>query len=61
VDSNQDKDMVAAEEACKLAERSQVVAQEISELVSSSVQMAEEADKLLDEMAPSINKSSDLT
>ena len=61
IDSNQDNNVVVAEEACKLAERSQVVTQEISELVSSSVQMAEEADKLLDKMAPSINKASDLT
>jgi methyl-accepting chemotaxis protein len=44
----------------KLAERSQVAAQEISELASGSVDKAETAGKLLDEMVPSISKTSDL-
>ncbi|WP_122502907.1 methyl-accepting chemotaxis protein [Pseudomonas viridiflava] len=51
---------VVAAEVRKLAERSQVAAQEIGELSLSSVDMAEKAGKLLDEMVPSINKTSDL-
>ncbi|MCD5995667.1 MCP four helix bundle domain-containing protein [Pseudomonas sp. CDFA 602] len=51
---------VVAAEVRKLAERSQVAAQEIGELSSSSVEMAETAGKLLGEMVPSINKTSDL-
>jgi len=51
---------VVASEVRKLAERSQMAAQEISEVASSSVEMAEIAGKLLDEMVPSINKTSDL-
>ncbi len=54
------KGFAAAAEVRKLAERSQVAVQAISELASSSVQMAEKAGKLLDEMVPSINKTSDL-
>jgi methyl-accepting chemotaxis protein len=37
-----------------------VAAQEIGELASSSVGLAEKAGKLLDEIVPSINKTSDL-
>ncbi|MBT2341618.1 MULTISPECIES: methyl-accepting chemotaxis protein [Pseudomonas] len=51
---------VVAAEVRKLAERSQVAAQEIGELSSSSVDMAETAGHLLNEMVPSINKTSDL-
>lgn len=51
---------VVAAEVRKLAERSQVAAQEISELSSSSVGLAEQAGKLLDEIVPSISKTSDL-
>ena len=51
---------VVAAEVRKLAERSQVAAQEISELSTNSVGMAEKAGKLLDEMLPSIAKTSDL-
>jgi len=51
---------VVAAEVRKLAERSQLAAQEIGEVASSSVEMAERAGKLLDEMVPSINKTSDL-
>jgi len=51
---------VVAAEVRKLAERSQIAAQEIGEVASSSVELAERAGKLLDEMVPSINKTSDL-
>jgi methyl-accepting chemotaxis protein len=51
---------VVAAEVRKLAERSQVAAQEIGEVASSSVELAVRAGKLLDEMVPSINKTSDL-
>jgi methyl-accepting chemotaxis protein len=44
----------------KLAERSQVAAQEISQVAGSSVKLAEKAGHLLDEMVPSIKKTSDL-
>ena len=51
---------VVAAEVRKLAERSQVASQEIGELAKNSVNMAEQAGRLLDEMLPSINKTSDL-
>jgi methyl-accepting chemotaxis protein len=51
---------VVAAEVRKLAERSQVAAQEIGTVASSSVELAERAGKLLDEMVPSIRKTSDL-
>jgi len=51
---------VVASEVRKLAERSQLAAQEIGEVAANSVEMAESAGKLLDEMVPSINKTSDL-
>ncbi|MEW6166026.1 MAG: methyl-accepting chemotaxis protein [Pseudomonadota bacterium] len=51
---------VVAAEVRKLAERSQLAAQEISGVASSSVKLAEKAGSLLDEMVPSIRKTSDL-
>jgi methyl-accepting chemotaxis protein len=51
---------VVAAEVRKLAERSQVAAEEISELAGSSVGLAERAGKLLDNIVPSIQKTSDL-
>jgi methyl-accepting chemotaxis protein len=51
---------VVAAEVRKLAERSQIAAQEISNVASSSVELAERAGRLLDEMVPSIKKTSDL-
>ncbi len=51
---------VVAAEVRKLAERSQVAAQEISEVAASSVTLAERAGGLLDEIVPSISKTSDL-
>ena len=51
---------VVAAEVRKLAERSQVAAQEIGEVAKNSVGLAERAGKLLDEMVPSIRKTSDL-
>lgn len=51
---------VVAAEVRKLAERSQVAAQEISELAKSSVGLAERAGVLLDDIVPSIKKTSDL-
>lgn len=51
---------VVAAEVRKLAERSQIAAQEIGEVASSSVELAERAGRLLDEMVPSIRKTSDL-
>ncbi|WP_229262731.1 methyl-accepting chemotaxis protein [Duganella radicis] len=51
---------VVAAEVRKLAERSQVAAQEIGQVASSSVDLAERAGHMLDEMVPSIKKTSDL-
>lgn len=51
---------VVASEVRKLAERSQIAAQEIGTVASSSVELAERAGRLLDEMVPSITKTSDL-
>lgn len=51
---------VVASEVRKLAERSQVAALEIGEVAGSSVELAEKAGKLLDEIVPSIVKTSDL-
>ncbi len=51
---------VVATEVGKLAERSQVAAQEISELAAGSVQTAEHAGLLLEQIVPSIGKTSDL-
>jgi methyl-accepting chemotaxis protein len=51
---------VVAAEVRKLAERSQVAAQEIGEVATSSVDLAQRAGQLLDQMVPSIRKTSDL-
>jgi len=51
---------VVAAEVRKLAERSQVAAQEIGETAKSSVELAERAGTLLNEIVPSITKTSDL-
>jgi len=51
---------VVAAEVRKLAERAQVAAQEISQVAGSSVSLSEKAGHLLDEMVPSIKKTSDL-
>ncbi len=51
---------VVAAEVRKLAERSQIAAQEIGELASNSVALAEKAGGLLDEIVPSIIKTSEL-
>jgi len=51
---------VVAAEVRKLAERSQIAAQEIGQVAGSSVKLAEKAGALLDEMVPSIKKTSNL-
>jgi methyl-accepting chemotaxis protein len=51
---------VVAAEVRKLAERSQVAAQEIGQVAASSVKLAEHAGVLLQDMVPSIKKTSDL-
>ncbi len=49
---------VVAAEVRKLAERSQLAAQEISDLAANSVNQAETAGKLLEDIVPSIRKTS---
>ncbi|WP_421547040.1 methyl-accepting chemotaxis protein [Pseudomonas sp. QD4] len=51
---------VVAAEVRKLAERSQVAAQEIGQVASSSVHLAEQAGRLLGEIVPNIQRTSDL-
>lgn len=51
---------VVAAEVRKLAERSQVAAQEIGTVATDSVELAEKAGKLLEQIVPSIKKTSDL-
>jgi methyl-accepting chemotaxis protein len=51
---------VVATEVRKLAERSQAAAKEIGEVAQRSVRVAEQAGALLDELVPSIRKTSDL-
>ena len=51
---------VVATEVRKLAERSQTAAKEISALSKSSVAVAERSGKLLEELVPSIRKTTDL-
>jgi methyl-accepting chemotaxis protein len=51
---------VVAAEVRKLAERSQIASQEIGEVAKNSVSLAENAGKLLEQMIPSIQKTSDL-
>jgi methyl-accepting chemotaxis protein len=51
---------VVATEVRKLAERSQAAAKEISSLATDSVKVAENSGKLLDELVPSIQKTSEL-
>ena len=51
---------VVAAEVRKLAERSQVAAQEIGHVATSSVEAADRAGQLLEQMLPSIRKTSDL-
>ncbi len=51
---------VVAAEVRKLAERRRMAAQEIGTVASGSVELAEKAGALLDEIVPSIKKTSDL-
>jgi methyl-accepting chemotaxis protein len=52
---------VVATEVRKLAERSQVAAKEIRSVASSSVEVATRAGQRLDELVPSIQRSTDFT
>jgi methyl-accepting chemotaxis protein len=52
---------VVATEVRKLAERSQVAAKEIRSVASSSVEVASRAGSRLDELVPSIQRSTDFT
>jgi methyl-accepting chemotaxis protein len=52
---------VVATEVRKLAERSQVAAKEIRSVASSSVEIASRAGQRLDELVPSIQRSTDFT
>ncbi|MBW2596567.1 MAG: chemotaxis protein, partial [Deltaproteobacteria bacterium] len=51
---------VVAAEIRKLAERSQTAAKEISDVSGSSVEIAEKAGKLLEDIVPGIQKTSEL-
>ena len=51
---------VVAAEVRKLAERSQIAAQDICKVAKNSVELSDKAGKLLDEIVPSIRKTSDL-
>lgn len=51
---------VVADEVRKLAERSQVAAQDIGNVASNSVELAEKAGQLLNDIVPSIKKTSAL-
>jgi methyl-accepting chemotaxis protein len=51
---------VVATEVRKLAERSQGAAKEISVLATSSVKVAEDSGRLLNELAPNVQKSADV-
>lgn len=52
---------VVATEVRKLAERSQIAAKEIRSVASSSVEVATRAGQRLDELVPSIQRSTDFT
>jgi methyl-accepting chemotaxis protein len=51
---------VVASEVRKLAERSQTAAQEISQITTNSLEISEHAGKLLNEIVPSIEQTSEL-